>query len=209
MAVVYQHRRKDTNEIFYVGIGKTKSRAYSTNVRNSHWKGVVNKVGYEVDIILEGLSWNDACKVEVGLIEAYGRSDRGLGPLTNQTDGGDGAVGHIRSKETIEKTAKSNTGKTRSEETKVKMRKPKSEEHKDKLRKPKSEKAKQNMSRASKNKPKSEEHRKRNSEVSCKSLFHVPTGLQFKSGIEAADYFKVSRSKISREVKKNIFIKAD
>ena len=27
MAIVYQHRRVDTNEIFYVGIGKNRERA--------------------------------------------------------------------------------------------------------------------------------------------------------------------------------------
>ncbi len=34
MAIVYQHRRKDTNEIFYIGIGKNTNRAYNKYSRS-------------------------------------------------------------------------------------------------------------------------------------------------------------------------------
>jgi hypothetical protein len=95
MSIVYQHRRKDTNEVFYIGIGKSKDRAYQKGLRNPHWYSVVDKVGYEVDILIEGLSWEDACVVDSGLISDYGRSDLGLGPLVNMTDGGDGTLGIV------------------------------------------------------------------------------------------------------------------
>ena len=32
--VVYRHIRNDTNEVFYIGIGKTEKRAYSIHSRN-------------------------------------------------------------------------------------------------------------------------------------------------------------------------------
>jgi len=90
LAVVYQHRRLDKNEVFYIGIGTTKARAYRKTDRNSHWRSIVSKTEYEVDILIDGCSWEDACEVERGLIEAYGRYDLSMGPLVNQTDGGEG-----------------------------------------------------------------------------------------------------------------------
>jgi hypothetical protein len=102
MAVVYQHRRNDTNEIFYIGIGKTKKRAYKKESRNNHWKNIVNKTGYSVDILLEGISLEDAKIVEIGMIADYGRHDKGLGPLANQTDGGDGTTNYTPSEKQIE-----------------------------------------------------------------------------------------------------------
>lgn len=44
MAIVYQHRRLDTNEVFYVGIGKTERRAYSIHGRSRHWSNVVKSM---------------------------------------------------------------------------------------------------------------------------------------------------------------------
>jgi hypothetical protein len=90
MAIVYQHRRKDTNEVFYVGIGKETSRAYEYG-RNIVWNRIADKCGYEIDILFEGISWKQACEIEKGLINDYGRQDLGLGILVNMTDGGDGA----------------------------------------------------------------------------------------------------------------------
>ena len=39
MAIVYQHRREDTNEVFYIGIGETLKRAYQKKARMT---GVMN-----------------------------------------------------------------------------------------------------------------------------------------------------------------------
>lgn len=130
MAVVYQHRRKDTNEVFYIGIGKSTKRVNCKRHRNSHWEAVVAKYGYEADVLIDGLSWQDACEVEAGMIEAYGRSDKGLGCLVNQTDGGDGAFGVVVKEETKEKirifqlslNKKGKPGRVQSEETKEKIR---------------------------------------------------------------------------------------
>ena len=98
MSVVYKHIRKDTNEVFYIGIGSIK-RAHSTKGRNQYWYNIVNKAGYEVVIIKEGLSWEEACIEEIKLIKEYGRKDLNTGPLTNMTDGGDGSPNVIQTEE--------------------------------------------------------------------------------------------------------------
>jgi hypothetical protein len=111
MAVVYQHRRKDTNEVFYIGIGRDVSRAYNFTDRNIHWIRVVDKVGCDVDILIEGISWKDACVVEKGMIADYGRRDLGTGQLVNMTNGGEGSFGIVFSQEEIQR--RSEFGKTR------------------------------------------------------------------------------------------------
>ena len=158
MACVYQHRRLDNNTIFYIGIGKDSSRAYSKKKRNKYWKNIVNKVGYAVDILIDGCSIDDAKIVEIGMISDYGRIDLGLGTLVNMTDGGDGTINHspeviesisqklkgrIRSAEAVEKQRLTKIGTKLSNETKLKISnshkgKVFTEEHKGKL----SEKAK-------------------------------------------------------------------
>jgi hypothetical protein len=60
MYVVYQHRRKDSGTIFYVGQGILK-RAYEDvkNRRNQNWINVVKEAGgFDVDILAEGLEMN-------------------------------------------------------------------------------------------------------------------------------------------------------
>jgi hypothetical protein len=90
MAVVYQHRRLDTNEIFYIGIGKTKKRINSKSSRNNLWKNIVLKYGYISEILHDNITWNEACNIEKILIKKYGRIDLKTGILSNMTDGGDG-----------------------------------------------------------------------------------------------------------------------
>jgi hypothetical protein len=99
MAIVYQHRRKDNNEVFYVGIGDNIQRAYHTCSRNKHWVNTVKKVNFSVEILYENISWEEACKKEQELIKLYGRKDLGIGPLVNKTDGGDGVKGMRHSDE--------------------------------------------------------------------------------------------------------------
>ena len=89
MAVVYRHRRLDTFEVFYIGIGKTEKRAYSKKSRNKWWKNIILKTEYSVEIIIEDISWKEAQEVEVLLISEYGRRDLGLGNLVNLTNGGE------------------------------------------------------------------------------------------------------------------------
>lgn len=93
MALVYRHRRLDTNEIFYVGIGVRENRPYSKKNRNKYWRNIINKTNYEVEILVTDLSWEDACELEILLIKEYGRKDLKTGCLVNMTDGGEGVAG--------------------------------------------------------------------------------------------------------------------
>ena len=56
---VYRHIRLDTNVPFYIGKGLNK-RAFSKRDRNQYWHNIVNKYGYEVEIMLEGLTNENA-----------------------------------------------------------------------------------------------------------------------------------------------------
>jgi hypothetical protein len=163
MAIVYIHRRKDIEDpflnVFYVGIGKTEKRAYQINNRgdSSYWHNIVKKHGHIVEITHKDILWEEACSIEKYLISFYGRYDKKEGKLCNLTDGGDGAVGAIRSQkykdnlrikltgikrspETIEKLRLKQIGCKLSESAKIKLSiankgKVISEEHKDKISK--------------------------------------------------------------------------
>jgi hypothetical protein len=87
--VVYLHRKKNNDSIFYVGMGSV-NRAYSKRDRNNHWINVVNKYGYYTDIVAKNLSVDDAHELEVFIIGNLGRRDLGTGELVNLTSGGDG-----------------------------------------------------------------------------------------------------------------------
>ena len=131
--IVYRHRRLDTNEVFYIGIGSNLKRAYNKNKRSKFWKHITNKVEYSVEIIAENLTKELACELEKLLIKEYGRIDLGLGQLVNMTDGGEGSLGTIphnkgikgvykHSKEVIEKMSGKNNpmyGVKHSDETKA------------------------------------------------------------------------------------------
>jgi len=125
-AYLYLHRRLDTNEVFYVGIGTEKNfkRAFvkAKNKRNSFWSNIVNKVNYAVDIIYKNISWEQACKYEMNFIAMYGRKDLGLGNLVNMTNGGDGNPGKIISEKQKYQISKAHKNKTVTKETREKLR---------------------------------------------------------------------------------------
>jgi hypothetical protein len=106
MAIVYRHRRLDTNKIFYVGIGKEEKRAYRKDGRNNYWKNIVSKTNYSIEIIAKDLDWADACELEIFLISEYGIKN-----LSNITLGGDGNLGNIHSLETRKLISENNKGK--------------------------------------------------------------------------------------------------
>ena len=159
MAIVYQHRRKDTNEVFYIGVGKIKYRAIALGGRNKDWQDIYKNIGIEVDVLFEGISKEDAYIVEKGLIESYGIMDLGTGNLVNRTNGGCGSRGYKHSEQTKLLWSKQRTN--------VK-------------RKPHSEETKLKMSKAAKGKPKSEEHKKKLSEY----FKSVPCTLPNRKGIK-------------------------
>lgn len=111
-AYVYRHRRLDTNEIFYVGIGSDGEykRAYNKVNRSKWWKSILSNTEYQVEIIVKNISIKEAKELEVFLISLYGRKDRGLGNLCNMSDGGEGAFGTTRSDLVRKKYQKSKLG---------------------------------------------------------------------------------------------------
>jgi hypothetical protein len=99
---LYQHTRKTDGGIFYIGIGDNK-RPYSKRSRNKHWRHIVNKHDYNVEILVDEISWERACKLEKLMISFYGRQDKKEGILVNLTDGGEGSINRIYSNETKNK----------------------------------------------------------------------------------------------------------
>lgn len=111
-AILYQHRRLDTNEIFYIGIGNREKRAYEKHGRNQYWLNTVNKYGYIVEILETGLSWESACAKEKELISFYGKKHLGTGILVNLSDGGEGNLGVPMTPYNKQKLSERNKGNT-------------------------------------------------------------------------------------------------
>ncbi len=120
MGYVYRHIRLDKQEPFYIGIGgfandNNYSRATSKQ-RNKIWHDITSKTQYEVEILLDDLSTEQAQQKEIELIKLYGRINTGTGILANLTDGGEGNHGWKVSDETKKKMSQSMTGIKRSRE---------------------------------------------------------------------------------------------
>jgi hypothetical protein len=123
MAYLYRHIRLDKNIPFYIGIGSDSDygRAFGKESRNRFWRFVVNKTAYDVEIIIDDISWEEACKKEIEFIALYGRTDKKMGSLVNLTDGGDGSLGVAVSDETKAKLSNALKGKVFSKETREKL----------------------------------------------------------------------------------------
>jgi hypothetical protein len=153
MAYVYRHIRLDKNEPFYIGIGSDTNgkfiRANSlTKGRNILHQNILNKTEVRVDIILDDLTWEEACEKEKEFISLYGRIDLGTGCLSNMTLGGDGIKElSLKSKQILSEKAKLNhilkpekylhSTDTRNKISKALLGKEKTEIHKSKLSKSK------------------------------------------------------------------------
>jgi hypothetical protein len=122
MAYVYRHIRLDKNEPFYIGIGsdETYKRANAKKGRNKIWYDIAAKTDYEVEILFDDISWDDACKKEIEFISLYGKKAEG-GLLSNITDGGEGTLGLKNPKLSERNKTGIWKGKTHTEETKLLM----------------------------------------------------------------------------------------
>jgi hypothetical protein len=105
MAIVYLHKRNDTKDVFYVGIGKSEKRAFSKNSRNAHWYNVVNKIGYSIEITHRDICWEEACTIEIYLISFYREIHNNK--ICNLNNGGNGNLGYKASLETKKKISES------------------------------------------------------------------------------------------------------
>ena len=160
---VYMYRNPlKGGEPFYVGKGfddrmydhvKPCYTKYDKNLHKIRTLKIIADSGIPpiIDLVGEGLDEVSAFNLEIKTIAQYGRSDLGLGPLTNLTNGGEGLTGLVRDlngennpnygkrgedsiwwgrkhlPETKEKMSLSQKGKVISEAHKEAMRKPKSE----------------------------------------------------------------------------------
>jgi hypothetical protein len=178
MAIVYRHIRIDKNEPFYIGIANDKYRPYRMHGRNNIWKKIISKTDYEVEILFDDISRDQACEKEKEFISLYGRINNSTGILANLTDGGDGTCGYKYSqkqRQNISINHKGMLGLTHNEETKHKMKIAAtgvkfSDERREKIRLSKIGKS------VNKGVPKSEEHKKkisdtlRNKKLSVKGI---------------------------------------
>lgn len=126
---VYEHTRRDTGAVFYVGKG-SGYRLRVAQHRGKHWRGIVRKHGYDARIVFETDDEELAFLAEQELIDKYRR--QGV-TLVNVTSGGGGMVGWHPSPDTVAKRAEKQRGQRRPA-TSAKLRgRPKSAEHRRKL----------------------------------------------------------------------------
>lgn len=105
---VYEHIRKDSNSVFYVGKGSYK-RARAKNCRNRYWHHIVNKHGFEVRFVAKDLTEELAFLVEEERIDQLKR----LGVnLCNMTNGGEGSSGLVMPQSAKDAMSKRHKGKT-------------------------------------------------------------------------------------------------
>lgn len=159
MAYVYRHIRLDKNEPFYIGIGTSEyyNRAYRHKNRSDLWKRIATKGGYEVEILMDNLSWEEAKEKEKEFIKLYGRIDKKTGCLANMTDGGDGAINAVISESHRKAVAEANKKRVFTEEDRRKI----SERHTGRV---KSEESRLKLSNSLKNSEKFKQACKLNSE---------------------------------------------
>lgn len=82
---VYLHRIPETNEVFYVGLGKyNRCNQVSKGNRNKYWINIYNKYGRTVEVVEKDLTLDEAKSLEVEYIKYYS-------PKCNLTKGGDAA----------------------------------------------------------------------------------------------------------------------
>jgi hypothetical protein len=130
---VYEHRRKDSGVVFYVGKG-CGLRAKNFHNRGRYWNNVAKAAGgVDITYPVLGVDEEMALLAEMELIDAY--RCRGV-RITNITDGGKGTTGWVPTEEVRRKIGEANRhtpkakgeshgmyGKTHSEESLEKMRK--------------------------------------------------------------------------------------
>lgn len=82
---VYQHRRPDTNEIFYVGHGKNNRPKQFTRGRSKSWQNIYDTYGCIIEILKTFDTKEAAADYETKIIAEYRQSNISL---INKKDGG-------------------------------------------------------------------------------------------------------------------------
>jgi len=229
MAIVYQHHRIDTNQIFYIGIGKSEKRAFDKKSRGKTWRDYIKNHEYSIKILYDNISWEEACEIEKKLIKEIGRRDLGLGPLVNLTDGGDGTpnlseesrvkmasqkgkFGELNSfygkkhSGDLSRFGIQNKGKTTWMKGKKHSEKSLDKISKSQLGKTLSNETKKKLGDAIRGKRLGDKHPMfGKTAYNRKKLQHIESGLIFEYAGKAAEYFKVSPSTVTKWIKENKF----
>lgn len=156
MYSVYCHTNKHNGKRYFGITGTTPKERWGNgrNYRSSrHFNFAINKYGWDGfthEVIADGLTRDEACKMEKSLIEKYNTTDERYG-YNLSTGGESGAAGVTQRKEDREKRSKSLKGRKFSEETRRKI----SEAAKGRTFSPETL---EKMSAAKKGKPLSAEH---------------------------------------------------
>ncbi|MGZ9736539.1 NUMOD3 domain-containing DNA-binding protein [Flavobacterium sp. GNP002] len=219
MAYVYRHIRLDKKEPFYIGIGKDKyyNRAKSKAKRNNLWNKIVSKTDYDIEIIFEHDDYEIVKEKEKEFINLYGRKDLNKGSLSNLTDGGEGALGHIPSLEKrLNQSIKQKGVKRPDHGLKLKGRKKPnmvgvfSGANNPMFGKKHTLEAREIISKKKKNKLLQEDNpmwgQKRpelsesNKLLKSKKVLDTSTGLIYSSTREAADYFGINYSTLKNKL---------
>jgi hypothetical protein len=86
--ILYRHIRLDTNQPFYIGIGRNITRAYTVSGRSAEWKSIYESTDIEIEILFVHDDWEVICEKEKEFIAIHGRQDLNEGSLVNKTSGG-------------------------------------------------------------------------------------------------------------------------
>jgi hypothetical protein len=182
---IYQHRKKDSKEIFYVGKGK-KFRHLEESNRNTYWHNIVNKHGFFSEILFDGLNEELSLLIEQELIDKYKKLNISL---CNLTAGGEGVSGFKHSDEVKKLISTQSKGRKHNELAKEKIgnywrgkkRESFSEEHRKKIAlkrqkqimKPLTEEVKNIISLKNTGKKRTPEQRKKISEATKLALLKL------------------------------------
>lgn len=196
---IYQHRRADTGEIFYVGKGtRTKAngyqRAFELKRRSRFWNFVASKVVVSVEVVADFFLESDAFILESALIAQFGRRDKGLGCLVNMTDGGEGMSGNAPTEATRAKRKVSMTGRTLPEEVRRKISASLSGERHPLFGKTRSDETRQRQSASGKG------IRKGGKSPVAKKVIDTVTGREFPSTRDAAEFLGLKMRYLSAQL---------
>lgn len=198
MAIVYQHKKKGTNQVFYIGISTNNRRPFEKDSRSTHWHNTVDKYGIDIDIIIKNVSWEEAKSWEIYLIGLLGRSDFNKGHLVNKTDGGDGMLGNVGDKSVW-------YGRRHTEEAKQKIAAARVGKYgganNPRYGKPVSEETRRKISQANSNP--SPEVRRKIGKFRFKKVIDTSTGIIYESVKDAANKLNINYCTLKNRLTRN------
>lgn len=202
MAYLYRHIRLDKNEPFYIGIGSDAEykRANSNHNRTKYWKNIISKTEYRIDIIMDNLSWEEACEKEKEFIALYKRKSDG-GILCNITLGGEGVYGLKHSDQSKQLMSIQRKGRKQSEETIIKRAKKLSGINNPNYGKKIPDYQKEIIAAAQRGRKKSDLEKEAIYSKTRKKVLDLNTNIIYSSINDAAKVFNVYNTTMSRWIK--------